>query len=105
LFTKPDDTAKKAVHMMRNFDISQIAVMYRGTVVGSVSETTIIKHLDKNLAYVRINDIMDHPFPLVNEDDSVEILPDLLEFHSAVLVNRRGKVTGIITKADLLSSR
>jgi len=102
---KPIDNAKKAVQLMKSFDISQLPVIDRGAVVGSVSESTIIRHLDKNPAYVKIKEIMDNPFPLVNEDDSVDMLPDLLEFHPAILVNRKGKVTGIITKADLLSAR
>ncbi len=102
---KPKDTAKKAVHLMRSFGISQLPVMERGSVIGSVSEGTILKHIDKNPAYVRIEEIMDSPFPLVSEDDSVDMLPELLEFHPAVLVGRRGKVTGIITKADILGAR
>ena len=33
---------------------------------------------------------------------TIDLLPGLLEFHSAVLVTERGKVQGIITKANLL---
>jgi predicted transcriptional regulator len=102
---KPNETAKKAVQLMKSFDISQLPVTHRGSVIGSISESTIIRHLDKNPTYVRIEEIMDDPFPMVSEDDSVDLLPDLLEFHPAVLVNKKGKVTGIITKADLLSAR
>ena len=102
---KPDDTAKKAVQFMKGFNISQLPVMSRGTVVGSVSERTIIHHIDKNPSFLKISEIMENPFPLVNEDDSIEMLTDLLDFHPAILVSRKGKVTGIITKADLLSAK
>jgi predicted transcriptional regulator len=102
---RPHDTVRKAVQLMRSFGISQLPVIEGGRVVGSVSEGTIIKHMDKNPAYVRIEEIMDSPFPAVSEDDPVDMLPDLIEFHPAVLVNRRGRATGIITKADMLGAR
>jgi len=102
---KPTDLAKKAVTVMKSLNISQLPVMERGRVVGSVTEGTIIRHLDKNLAYVKVKEIMDDPFPMVSEDDPAEILTDLLEFHSAVLVGRKGSVTGIVSKFDLLSVR
>ncbi|MBN2330454.1 MAG: CBS domain-containing protein [Candidatus Aenigmarchaeota archaeon] len=102
---KPHDNVKKAVHLMRSFGISQLPVMERGMMVGSISEGTVIKHMDRNPAYVDIEEIMDSPFPAVNEDDSLELLPDLLEFHPAVMVNKRGRAAGIITKADLLGAK
>ncbi len=102
---KPEENAKKAVRLIKSFDISQLPVMKRGVVVGSVSEGTVIKHLDKNLAYVNVSEIMDAPFPMVSEEDPVEILSDLFEFHSSVLVNMKGKVSGIITKFDLLGAK
>lgn len=102
---KPHDSVKKAVQLMRSFGISQMPVMERGHIVGSVSEGTIIKHIDKNPAYVKIEEIMDSPFPSVNDDDPLDMLSDLLEFHPAVLVNKRGRATGIITKADLLGAK
>ena len=102
---KPHDNVKKAVQLMRSFGISQLPVIERGHIIGSISESTVIKHMDKNPAYVNIEDIMDHPFPSVNESDPLDMLPDLLEFHSAVLVSNRGKATGIITKADLLGAK
>ena len=102
---RPDDVAKKAVHLMRSFDISQLPVVNRGIAVGSVSESTIMKHLDKNLAYVKVSEIMEKPFPVVSEEDSIDMLPDMFEFHPAVLVSSMGKITGLITKFDLLGAR
>jgi len=102
---RPEDSAKKAVHLIRSFGISQLPVMMVGRVVGSVTEGTIIKHLDKNLAFIKVSEIMDEPFPVVSEDDSAEMAQDMLEFRAAVLVGRKGRIVGIITKFDLLSAR
>ena len=41
-------------------------------------------------------------FPVVNGDDPVDILASILDFHPAVLVSEKGKLTGIITKSNLL---
>ena len=45
---------------------------------------------------------MDEQFPLVNASDPVDILPVLLDFHPAVLVSEKGRLSGIITKNDML---
>jgi predicted transcriptional regulator len=45
---------------------------------------------------------MDEPFPQVGEDAPVSLLTNLLKFYPAVLVQRKGTIVGIVTKADLL---
>lgn len=102
---RPDDSVKKAISIMRNFDISQLPVMRRGSVIGSVTESTIINNMGKNPAHVSVKDIMDAPFPIVSEEDSADILPDILGLRQAVLVSRKGRITGIITKFNILGAR
>jgi predicted transcriptional regulator len=99
---KPSDSVKKAVGIMRALDISQLPVMERGRVMGSMSESTVIRHMDKNPAHVRVSDVMEPPFPIVDEEEPVDALPQLLGLRQAVLVTKKGKVTGIITKFNLL---
>jgi len=102
---KPEDPVRKAVSLIKHFGISQLPVMERGKPVGSVSEGTIIRHLDRNLNYVKVGEIMDEPFPVVSEEDSADMARDMLEFRSAVLVSSRGRIAGIITKFDLLGAK
>ena len=45
---------------------------------------------------------MEEAFPQVGEDAPLSLISDLLQVYSAVLISRRGRVVGIITKADLL---
>ncbi len=99
---KPEDSAKKAITLMRSFDISQLPVMEKGTVIGAVTETTILRNMGKNPDHVKVKEIMDPPFPIVSEEDAISVLPDLLGLRQAVLVCRKGKITGIITKFNLL---
>jgi predicted transcriptional regulator len=73
--------------------------------VGSINEGTLLDVLAsrKNEPHAQIvSEIMEEPFPQVGEDAPVTLLTTLLKFYSAVLVQRKGKVVGIVTKADLL---
>ena len=49
-----------------------------------------------------IEQIMDEAFPTVGEDTPLSMVSALLQYEPAVLVARKGRVLGIITKADLL---
>ncbi|MFH0890147.1 MAG: CBS domain-containing protein [Candidatus Aenigmatarchaeota archaeon] len=96
-----NDPAKKSLIVMRKYGISQLPVIERGVIVGSVSESTLLKNFE-NIGTKKIRDIMDKPFPIVDENEDVGILPSLLEFHQAVIVSSKGKPCGIITKLDVL---
>jgi predicted transcriptional regulator len=102
---KPSDTVKKAIGIMRSLDISQLPVLERGRVLGSISESTVIRHMDRNPAHVRVSEVMEPPFPIVDEEEPADTLPQLLGLRQAVLVTKKGKVTGIITKFNLLDAR
>jgi len=95
-----------AIEVMRRNGFSQLPVMDGERSVGSISEGTLLDHL---LAQKRnegqshdVSDIMDEPFPQVGEDAPVSLLTNLLKFYPAVLVQRKGSIVGIVTKADLL---
>jgi predicted transcriptional regulator len=45
---------------------------------------------------------MEDAFPTVKPETPVSVVSALLEHNTAVLVSEKGKVKGIITKADIL---
>ena len=47
---------------------------------------------------------MEQPFPQINENTPIKPIRQLLEFYQAVLVLRKNRPMGIITKADLLKT-
>lgn len=100
---KLDESIEKVIKIMRSFNVSQIPVFHGKRLVGSIHEGTIMRNFDRKLKLLKVRHILDKPFPMVNADDTIEILPSLLDFHPAVLVSNKGKVSGIITKSDLLS--
>jgi predicted transcriptional regulator len=97
----------KVVQIMKDHSYSQIPVFNGKQSVGSISEKTILRQIleGKDLAEISklpIEKIMEEAFPQVSEDAPLSLISSLLQVYSAVLVSKKGKVVGIITKADLL---
>lgn len=101
----PDDSVQKAVNIIRKMGISQMPVISRGIQMGSIGEATIMHNFGRNIKRLRVRDVMDRPFPVVDVDDTADMLPKLLDIHGAVLVAERGRIRGIITKSDLLAGK
>ena len=89
------------------YGISQIPVLEGDIQMGSVSEAMVIKGMDleKDLSKMstkKISDIMDGGFPAIEKSTGIKNLSKLLEADPAVLIREKGKVIGIVTKADVL---
>jgi predicted transcriptional regulator len=102
-----DEPLSKVVRLMKDHGYSQIPVFNGKQSVGSISEKTILRQIldGKDLAEISrlpIEEIMEEAFPQVSEDAPLSLISSLLQVYSAVLVSKKGKVVGIITKADLL---
>ncbi len=97
----------EAVQLMKNHGYSQLPVFEGERVVGSVSEKTILNQIlnGKDLAQISMlttSEIMEEVFPQVGEDTPLSLISSVLQLYPAVLVSKKGKVIGIVTKADLL---
>lgn len=97
----------EAVKLMVNHGYSQLPVFDEEKVVGSISEKTILEQMasGKDLSEISklaIEEIMDESFPQIGKNTPLRIVSGLLQVYPAVLVSDKGKVVGIITKADLL---
>jgi predicted transcriptional regulator len=101
------DMVAKGVRVMRETGFSQLPVFNGTQVVGSLTEKVILQRLmstanPDELSKQLIERIMDEAFPTVSEETPLSMVSALLQYESAVLVARKGRVLGIITKADLL---
>jgi predicted transcriptional regulator len=76
----------------------------RGTrLVGSISQRDIVKNLNLNLREMNVEAIMDpEGIPMVNENTPVISIIPLLQIHHGVIVQKQGRLSGIITTSDLL---
>lgn len=102
-----DAAVSEAVQLMTNYGYSQLPVFDGKHHVGSISEKTILSQVlaGKDLNQVSrlpIEDIMDEAFPQVGENAPLLLVSDLLQVYPAVLIYKKGKIAGIVTKADLL---
>ncbi|BAD85455.1 predicted transcription regulator, containing CBS domains [Thermococcus kodakarensis KOD1] len=101
---KPYDSVEKVIRLMNEHNISQIPVISGNKVVGSITERTLVRQsLEYDDIYGhKVVEVMEEPFPIVNEDEDLEVVKYLLEDHPAVLVqDKAGKIVGIITRVDL----
>ncbi len=101
------DLVSKAVQTMAEYGYSQLPVFDGEHAVGSISEKSIIEKVSagKDLNQVSkrsVYDVMEDAFPQVGTDAPLPLISSLLQVYSAVLISNKGKVVGIITKADLL---
>ncbi|MBT4350917.1 CBS domain-containing protein [archaeon] len=103
IFVKPNDSIINAIKKMRKFEISQIPVLVGNEIKGYVSETILLENiLKENSKELLIENVMKDTPPAVPENASKEVIVGLLKFFALVIVVKKGKPIGIITKADLL---
>ena len=96
---------QEAVQLCREKDISQIPVVDDGTIIGSLTEKSVLNALiagPENLEYT-IGQFMSAPFPHVQMSDSVDIISAKInKSNSAVLVDDSEGIKHIITQYDLI---
>ncbi|WP_456367906.1 CBS domain-containing protein [Thermococcus sp.] len=101
---KPYETVENVIKLMSRHNISQVPVISGNKVVGSITERTLVRQsLEYDDIYEhKVMELMDEPFPIVNEDEDLEVVKYLLEDNPAVLVqDKTGRIVGIITRVDL----
>jgi cystathionine beta-synthase len=99
-------TVRQAIRLMHLHDVSQLPVMDAGNCVGSVSDWSLsTKSLeDTKMLDVTVSQVMDPPFPIVDDQQAADTVAKLLsKSNPAVLVRTNGRLTGIVTRSDLLA--
>jgi len=100
------DKVAKAISLMMEHGFSQLPVFENGKCVGCVSEKTILSQITaakdpSEISQKLVEEIMEEAPPQIDENAPLPLVSSLLHFYPAVLVTKKGKVVGIITKADL----
>jgi len=93
-----------AANLMREHDISQLPIIESGEVVGSLSETRILKILvaDSGAKRKPVAEYMEKPFPVVVEDASLTDVSNQLDRDTGAVLVRNASGFDIITRADLI---
>jgi cystathionine beta-synthase len=101
------DPVRKALELVRAYDVSQLPVLDGGKAVGTIYDSELLKRVLDDPAVLdrTVGDIMDAPLPTVEATEPVARVAQLLkQKHSAVLVaGNGGGPGGILTRLDVLS--
>jgi cystathionine beta-synthase len=101
----PQATVRQALNLMSTYNVSQLPVLDGADGVGAVSEQSLMASALETPGTLDrpVRELMDPPFPVVDGDWPVERLSALLSRETpAAMVRRDGKLTGIVTRYDLL---
>jgi len=100
----PGDLVAAALAKMNEMGLTQIPVLEDGKPVGSLRENHLLSKVfnDRDLLEVPVSNVMDKSFPTVDVDDDVNVVSRKLRSSPAVLIEEYGRITGIITRHDLL---
>jgi cystathionine beta-synthase len=104
IFVKPTDTVGVALEKMDELGLTQIPVLEDGLPVGSLRENRVLAKVvrDKALLTSPVSEVMESPFPTLDVDASSGEITRRLQTSPAVLVEEYGRITGIITRHDVL---
>ncbi len=107
-FVSENDPVSKAIRIMEKNGFSQLAVIKNQRSVGTISEHTIItvfgKGCSKDPKKTLVKEIMEDSMPVVSEETPASLLSSMLEFEPALLIAKKGRIVGIITKSNLLEA-
>ena len=103
LLLSPENTLKDAIAKMKKHGISQLPVVDKQP-MGVVSESILLDAITAGKSpSLAVKEIMADTPPTVSPDAQMEVISNLLKYFSIILVSERGKLKGVITKADVLT--
>src|SRR6476620_4510945 len=104
IFAMPDDVVKDALAKMDENGVTQIPVLEEHRSVGSLRESNVLQKLltNRELLDAKVSDVMDKSFPVVEMDATLADIKSKLQKSPAVLIEDFKRVTGIITRSDVL---
>ncbi len=102
----PNELVSAALAKMNELGLTQIPVLEDGKSVGSLRENHLLSKVfnERDLLEAPVSKVMDKSFPIVDVDDDVNVVSRKLRTSPAVLIEEYGRITGIITRHDLLDT-
>lgn len=98
-----NDKIKKAIKLMQKYEISQMPVVEDHKPVGYITEIIILKAVMGGVDHNReVHEIMQESPPIVSKDSNASVISELLRYYQMVLVTEKGKLKGVIARADIL---
>ena len=100
----PDESVGDALTRMTENGVTQIPVLEDHKSVGSLKESRVLTKLLENreLLNAKVSEVMDKSFPVLDVDASFNDIKTELQKSPAVLIEDFKRITGIITRTDVL---
>ena len=106
LFVRAEDSLKKAIKELERHGLSQLPVLKEGKQVGSISEKSILAGINSgrglDIGGAKAEEAMEEALPTIQANTPESVVRQLLNFSPAILVVKKGRIAGIITKSNLL---
>lgn len=104
VFATPDEVVGAALEKMNAIGVTQIPVLENNQSIGSLRESRVLTRLLENreLLEAKVGDVMDESFPIVEVDATFNEIKAKLQKSPAVLIEDFKRITGIITRMDML---
>ena len=107
LAVREGTSVAEAVRTLQKHGFKQLPVLNGNHNLGSLSERSISRRILETkrpelLLRKPVGTVMEEALPTVSEDVAVEVIIPLLQQTQAVLTAKKGRITGIVTNADLL---
>ena len=104
VYVSPDETVSDALNMMNTHGVTQIPVLEENRSVGSLRESHVLAKLlaNRDLMNSQVREVMEESFPVVDVDTSLAKIKSKLQKEPAVLIEDFKRITGIITRSDVL---
>ena len=104
VFVAPGEIVGDALAKMSEIGVTQIPVLDNNQSVGSLRESRVLTRLleDRELLKAKVGDVMDESFPIVEMDATFNEIKAKLQKSPAVLIEDFKRITGIITRMDML---
>jgi cystathionine beta-synthase len=104
IFVAPDEILGDALAKMNENGVTQIPVLDEHRPVGSLRESHVLTKLlqDRDLLNAKVSEVMEKSFPVLDVDASFNEIKAKLQKSPAVLIEDFKRITGIITRSDVL---
>jgi cystathionine beta-synthase len=102
----PDERIADVLVKMNEAGVTQLPVVEDGRSVGSLREHRILSRVlgNRDLLESSVSEVMEESFPVLDVDASLSDVTRQLQASPAVLVEEYGRITGIITRHDVLDA-
>lgn len=103
----PETSIIQAIAIMKKHEISQIPVIDNHP-IGLITESILLDNLSKfdseKLKDIKVKQIMDECPPILSLECPLQIITTLLKHYPMILIKDKEKLSGLITKSDILNT-